>query len=127
MRYKPLILIIGLLVLTLVSACKRNDDTINCTVYWQLYQQPKHTTPEAIEQAFQETFFSFWRKVNDNTVRVENTTRSDVRSLTLRLAQLADNKITERLDPSLGYQVEVKVFIDFNGSYVEEVWSNIYE
>ena len=127
MRYKPLILIIGVLALTLVSACKRNDDTINCTVYWQLYQQSKHTTPEAIEEAFQETFFSFWRKVNDNTVRVENTTRSDVRSLTLRLAQLADNKITERLDPSLGYQVEVKVFIDFNGSYVEEVWSNIYE
>lgn len=127
MKQRLLFLLVGLLALTLTTSCQKKDDTITCTVYWQLYQQPKHTTPEAIERAFQHSFFGFWHKVNDNTVRVEHTTPGDVRSLTRRLAQLADNTITEKLDPELGYQVEVKVFIDFNGSYVEEVWSKVYE
>jgi hypothetical protein len=39
---------------------------------------------------------------------------------------MADQKVTEELDPTLEYDVRVKVFIDFNGSYIEEIWDKTY-
>jgi hypothetical protein len=57
---------------------------------------------------------------------VTDISRSDVRSLALRLSQIADDKITENLDPNLGYDVTVKVIICFDNSYEEEIWSKTY-
>lgn len=106
------------------SGCKKTD-TINCDIYWQLYHLPKHLTDTEIEKAYQETFFEFYERKNDNTVTARNTTRSDVRSITLKLATMADAKIEGNLDPALNKQIEVRVFINF-GSYIEEVWSKSY-
>ena len=112
-------------LMLLFVTCKK-DDTITCTIYWQLYTpvSAKYVTPDEIEQAFQETYFGYYERVNDNSVRARNTTRSDVRSLTVKLATMADAKIHGTADPAA--PVEVRVFIDFAGSYIEEVWSKTY-
>ena len=119
-------LLILLAVGCLVGCSKKDDDKIDCKIYWQLYHLPKYLGENDIEKAFQDTFFEFYEKVNDNTVIARNTTIADVRSLTLKLASMADNKITDIIDPSLDYHVEMRIFIDFNGSYVDEVWSKSY-
>lgn len=120
------LLLFFVVVLTLgLNSCKRND-TINCTIYWQLYTQTKYTTFSEIEKAFQDTFFGFYERVNDNTVRATNTTKKDVRSLTLKLADMADKRINDTTDPTEDNPVEVRVFIDFSGSYIEEIWSKTY-
>lgn len=118
----PLPLFLLLLLLT-PSSCQK-PDTINCTIYWQLYTPAKYITADEIEQAFQQTFFDFYERVNDNTVRARNTTRADVRSLTLKLATMADAKIYDTADPAA--PVEVRVFINYGGSDIEEVWSKNY-
>jgi hypothetical protein len=118
----PLPLFLLLLLLT-PSSCQK-PDTINCTIYWQLYTPAKYITADEIEQAFQQTFFDFYERVNDNTVRARNTTRADVRSLTLKLATMADAKIHDTADPAA--PVEVRVFINYGGSNIEEVWSKNY-
>jgi len=122
------------------SSC-RNDDRIDCTITWQLYYSDslsKAITPEIIQNTFYETFTSFYQPLNDNTVRASSTTKSDVRSLTLKLASMADAKLIDiasgHRDADLygcGYDnkaasVEVRVFIDYGGSYSEEVWSKSY-
>lgn len=109
-----------------LSSCSKKEETLNCRITWQLYHQPKYITESEIEKTFQETFFGFYEKVNDNTVLARNTTKEDVRSLTLKLASMADSRITETLDPENGEKIEVKVFIDFAGVYVEEIWSKTY-
>ena len=116
------VLLAASLMLLFVS-CKK-DDTITCTIYWQLYTPAKYVSADEIEQAFQETYFGYYERVNDNSVRARNTTRSDVRSLTVKLATMADAKIHGTADPAA--PVEVRVFIDFAGSYIEEVWSKTY-
>lgn len=122
---KATLLIILASVLCL-NSCSKKEETLNCTITWQLYLQPKYVTADEIEQAFQETFFGFYEKVNDNTVLARNTTKQDVRSLTLKLASMADSRITETLDPENDEKVEVKVFINYADSYVEEIWSKSY-
>ncbi|MBO4600133.1 MAG: hypothetical protein J5641_05280 [Bacteroidales bacterium] len=117
-------------LLLLVAGClcgcsSKDDDTIDCKIYWQLYHTPKYLEENEIEQAFQETFCGYYEQVNDNTVIARNTTVRDVRSLTLKLASMADKKLTGTTDPQLDYRVEVRVYIDF-GSYVEERWSKTY-
>lgn len=119
----PLTLLPLLLLLLTPISCQK-PDTINCTIYWQLYTPAKYITPDEIAQAFQQTFFAYYPRVNDNTVRARNTTRSDVRSLTLKLATMADAKIHDTADPAA--PVEVRVFINYGGSSVEEVWSKNY-
>ena len=57
-------------------------------------------------------------------MRARNTTHSDVRSLTVKLATMADAKIHGTADPAA--PVEVRVFINYGGSYIEEVWSKNY-
>lgn len=99
---------------------------MDCTISWQLYHRPKYLEDSQIEKAFQDTFFAFYDRVNDNTAIARNTTRDDVRSLTLQLANMADDKISGTLDPSRNEQVEVVVIINFAGSYTEEVWSKSY-
>lgn len=116
-----------LLAVLCLAGCSKKNDTMDCKIYWQMYLHPKYIEPTEIEKAFQETFFGFYDRVNDNTVIARNTTRSDVRSLTRKLCSMADAKIDEELDPSLDSQVEMRVYIDFNGSYVEEVWSKYYK
>ncbi len=121
-------LMLGLLAAGLVAGCQKKDDTVDCTIYWQLYQREKYATTESIERAFHDTFTAFWKdSPTENSVRVTDISRSDVRSLTLKLAQMADEKITETLDPALGYTVLVKVFIEYDAEYVEEVWEKRYE
>ena len=122
-RTTLLIILAGILLL---NGCGKKEETMNCTITWQLYHQPKHITESDIERAFQETFFGFYEKVNDNTVLARNTTKKDVRSLTLKLASMADSRITETLDPENSEKVEVKVFINYADSYVEEIWSKSY-
>lgn len=109
----------------LFVSCKKTD-TLTCTIYWQLYTQSpaKYVSADEIEHAFQETYFGYYERVNDNSVRARNTTRSDVRSLTVKLATMADAKIHGTADPAA--PVEVRVFIDFASSYIEEVWSKTY-
>ena len=110
-----------------IAGCSSKDDgTMDCKIYWQLYHSPKYVEDTDIETAFRETFFDFYERVNDNTVIARKTTRDDVRSLTLKLASMADAKITEGSDPALGYSIEVRVYIDYAGKYVEEVWSKTY-
>lgn len=125
MKHKILTLAVCLFAASILGGCSKKPETMNCKIYWQLYHHPKHVTESDIETAFQETFFGFYEKVNDNTVMARNTTRSDVRSLTLKLATMADAKIKEPVDPDLHKSIEVRVFIDF-GTYVEEVWSKDY-
>lgn len=122
---KKLIFILTAAMICL-SSCSKKEETLNCRITWQLYHQPKYITESEIEKTFQETFFGFYEKVNDNTVLARNTTKEDVRSLTLKLASMADSRITETLDPENGEKIEVKVFIDFAGVYVEEIWSKTY-
>jgi|GEM_PF-1550441 len=126
MKYIKYLLVVGMVALTLVG-CKKNEDTVDCVVSWNLYMVTKHTTPEVIENTFRSTFTNFWNNApTDNSVRVTDISRSDVRSLALRLSQIADDKITENLDPNLGYDVTVKVIICFDNSYEEEIWSKTY-
>ena len=106
------------------SGCQKRD-TIDCTIYWQTYTQQKHPSLSTIESAFRSTFFDYYQRVNDNTVRALNTTKSDVRSLTIKLASMADALIDQQPDTAQE-PVEVRVFIDFAGSYTEEVWSKNY-
>lgn len=120
---RTLWILIAAAVLTL-TGCKK-DDTINCTVYWQLYAPHKYLTVTDIEQAFQQTFFGYYDRVNDNTVRAMHTTPRDVRSITLKLASMADALLDGTTDPAEG-PIEVRVFIDFAGSYIDEVWSKTY-
>lgn len=122
---KRLLLIIVVATSFMLTGCKR-DDTINCTIYWQLYTRTKYTTFQEIEKAFQDTFFGYYERVNDNTVRANNTTKKDVRSLTLKLADMADKRINDTTDPSEENPVEVRLFIDYAGSYIEEIWSKNY-
>lgn len=116
-------ILIAVLAISL-SSCKK-DDTINCTIYWQLYTQEKHPAPSDIEKAFQQTFFGYYERVNDNTVRANKTTQRDVRSLTVKLSNMADALINDA-DQTSSQPTEVKVLIDFAGSYIEEVWSKNY-
>ena len=122
---RTLWILIALSLVTLVG-CKK-DDTIDCTVYWQLYAPvaEKHLTVTDIERAFQQTFFGYYERVNDNTVRALHTTPRDVRSITLKLASMADALLDGTTDPAQG-PIEVRVFIDFGGSYIDEVWSKTY-
>ncbi|MBR5354490.1 MAG: hypothetical protein IK126_12345 [Bacteroidales bacterium] len=120
---RTLWILIAAAVLSL-AGCKK-DDTINCTVYWQLYAPHKYLTVTDIEQAFQQTFFGYYDRVNDNTVRAMHTTPRDVRSITLKLASMADALLDGTTDPAEG-PIEVRVFIDFAGSYIDEVWSKTY-
>lgn len=120
---RTLWILIAAAVLTL-TGCKK-DDTINCTVYWQLYAPHKYLSVTDIEQAFQQTFFGYYDRVNDNTVRAMHTTPRDVRSITLKLASMADALLDGTTDPAEG-PIEVRVFIDFAGSYIDEVWSKTY-
>lgn len=121
---KALLMILALVCL---SGCsKKEADVMNCKIFWQLYHTPKYLDETEIEKAFQETFYGFYERVNDNSVIARNTTTQDVRSLTLKLATMADQKLEGSIDPQLDYQVEVRVFIDFNGRYIEEIWSKIY-
>lgn len=115
-----------LLLLCCLTGCTKSDGTMDCTISWQLYHRPKYLEDSQIEKAFQDTFFAFYDRVNDNTAIARNTTRDDVRSLTLQLANMADDKISGTLDPSRNEQVEVVVIINFAGSYTEEVWSKSY-
>lgn len=94
-------------------------------IFWQIYHMPKYLEENEIEQTFQTTFYNFYEPVNDNTVLARNTTPDDVRSLTLKLASMADEKLTDTTDPQLEYYTEVRVYIDFK-TYIEEVWSKIY-
>ena len=99
---------------------------MDCKIYWQLYHTPKYLEESVIEQAYRETFYGFYERVNDNTVIARNTTTHDVRSLTLKLATMADERLEGTIDPQLDYGVEMRVYIDFAGKYVEEVWNKSY-
>ncbi len=125
MKHRLLTLAICVLIATIFGSCSKKPETINCKIYWQLYNRPKYVGETEIENAFKETFFGFYEKVNDNTVMARNTTRSDVRSLTLKLASMADDKINQPIDPEANKTIEVKVFIDY-GTYIEEAWSKEY-
>ena len=58
-------------------------------------------------------------------MRALHTTPRDVRSITLKLASMADALLDGTSDPAQG-PIEVRVFIDFGGSYIDEVWSKTY-
>ena len=64
--------------------------------------------------------------VGDNTVLAPNTTVHDVQSITRKLANMADEKLKGTTDPQLNYRLEMRVYIDYAGKYVEEVWSKTY-
>lgn len=121
-RLLPILLLFAILA---TSSCQKTD-TINCTIYWQLYTQAKYITYDNIQQAFQETFFGYYPRLNDNTVRADNTTRNDVRSLARKLASMADSKLNGTTDPADNNPIEVRLFINYNNSYTEEVWSKTY-
>lgn len=120
------LLLLMLATICFCSCSKDKDDTLNCKIYWQLYHIPKYVEENDIEKTFQDVFYGFYERVNDNTVIARNTTRQDVKSLTLKLASMADEKINGSAPPALDYYIEVRVFIDYNGSSVEEVWSKCY-
>ncbi len=115
-----------LIACCLVGCSGKDDDIIDCKIYWQLYYTPKYLEESEIEQAYRETFYGFYELVNDNTVIARNTTTDDVQSLTLKLASMADSKLKGTTDPQLDHGVEMRVYIDFNGKYVEEVWNKSY-
>ena len=104
----------------------KDDDTMDCKISWQLYNSPKYLEDTDIERAYRETFCGFYPRLNDNTVIARQTTTQDVRSLTRKLASMADAKLTGTTDPELDYRLEMRVYIDFAGKYVEEVWSKTY-
>ena len=118
--------ILTLLTIGCLWGCSKGDDTMDCKIYWQLYHTPKYLEETEIEQAYRETFYGFYERVNDNTVIARNTTTRDVRSLTLKLASMADQKLEGTTDPRLEYGVEIRVYIDFKGKFVEEIWSKTY-
>lgn len=122
---KRLLPILFLFAILSTSSCQKTD-TINCTIYWQLYTQAKYITYDNIQQAFQETFFGYYPRLNDNTVRADNTTRNDVRSLARKLASMADSKLNGTTNPADNNPIEVRLFINYNNSYTEEVWSKTY-
>lgn len=122
---KRLLPILFLFAILATSSCQKTD-TINCTIYWQLYTQTKYITYDNIQQAFQETFFGYYPRLNDNTVRADNTTRNDVRSLARKLASMADSKLNGTTNPADNNPIEVRLFINYNNSYTEEVWSKTY-
>ena len=99
---------------------------MDCKIFWQLRHSPKHLEETEIEQAYRTTFYNYYERVNDNTVIARNTTMQDVRSLTMKLASMADAKLEGTTDPGLEYRMEMCVYIDFAGKYVEEVWSKTY-
>ena len=115
-----------LAVCCLMGCSRQDDDTMDCKITWQLYHTPKYLEETEIEQVFRSTFYGFYEPLNDNTVIARSTTTYDVRSITRKLASMADKKLEGTTDPSLDYRVEVRVFIDFAGKYVEEVWSKTY-
>lgn len=115
-----------LLAALCLTGCSKKSDTMDCKIYWQLYLHPKQLEPSDIEKAFQETFFGFYERVNDNTVLARNTTRADVRSLTRKLCSMADEKIADAPDTGSNCQAEMRVYIDFGGTYTEEIWSKKY-
>jgi hypothetical protein len=119
--------IIALLVAGCLCGCSnKEEELMDCKVFWQLHHTPKHLEETEIEQAYRSTFCNYYERVNDNTVIARNTNTHDVRSLTLKLASMADKKLEGTTDPQLDYRVEVCVYIDFAGKYVEEVWSKLY-
>lgn len=125
MKHKILSLALCLISCAIMCGCAKHDELQTFEIYWQVYHQPKYIAPSDIESVFQETFFGFYKKVNDNTVRAQESSRSEVRSKTLQLCNMANAKIDQPLDPSLNEKIEVRVFINF-GTYVEELWSNEY-
>ena len=122
MKHLLPLLLLTLLLLT-TSSCKK-DDTINCTITWQTYTHTKQITADQIQKAFQQTFFGYYPPLNDNTVRASNTTRSEVRSLTMKLISMADALIEGEPNPE-GQQIEIRVFINY-GTTIEEIWSKDY-
>lgn len=121
------VLTVAVAALMLVSGCQKSSDKVDCIVSWHLYKAQKHASIEEVEQVFHDTFTGFWQDgPSYNTVRVTDIDCSEVRSLTLKLAQMADEKVVEELVPDLGCDVTVRVFIDFDNSYEEEVWGKTY-
>ena len=39
---------------------------------------------------------------------------------------MADGEVEQGLDPATSYDVTVKVFVNFDNSYEEEIWSKTY-
>ena len=122
MKHLLPLLLLTLLLLT-TSSCQKTD-TINCTITWQTYTHAKHITADQIQKAFQQTFFGYYPPLNDNTVRASNTTRREVRSLTMKLISMADALIEGEPNPE-GQQIEIRVFINY-GTTIEEIWSKDY-
>ena len=117
----------AVLVCASLGGCSsKDDDKLDCKIYWQLYNSPKYLEATEIEEAFRETCFGFYTRVNDNTVLAPNTTVHDVQSITRKLASMADEKLNGTTDPQLDYRLEMRVYIDYAGKYVEEVWSKTY-
>ena len=120
------ILITLLIACCFVGCSNKDDNLMDCKVFWQIYHTPKYLEESEIEHAYSTTFFGFFQRINNNTVIARQTTQQDVRSLTLKLASMADEKLEGTLDPALDYQVEVRVYINYGGKYVEEVWNKSY-
>lgn len=116
----------AVLLCVCLGGCNKDNDKMDCKIYWQLYNSPKYLEATEIEEAFRETFFGFYTRVNDNTVLAPNTTVHDVQSITRKLANMADEKLKGTTDPQLNYRLEMRVYIDYAGKYVEEVWSKTY-
>lgn len=123
---KKILLVICLIGTLAFCACNKDDGKMDCTIYWQLYHTPKYLTDDTLEQIYKETFYGFWTPLNDNSVIAREVTQKDVRSLTLKLCTMANNKITESRDPQEIDNVEMRVYIDFAGKYIEEVWNKTY-
>lgn len=120
-------LVIGVVALVLVLGCRESEERVDCIVSWHMYRGVKYTSLDEIEQIFHNTFTSFWQdSPSYNTVRVTDIGRSDVCSIALRLAQMADGEVEQGLDPATSYDVTVKVFVNFDNSYEEEIWSKTY-
>lgn len=125
MKIKHVILFSLLSTLLFLTGCKKSNK-IDCTIYWQLYMQSKNISIEQIEKAYSETFFGYYERLNDNSVIARNTTQNEVRSLTLKLASMADKKIMDIQDPQQELGVEVRVYINYANSFIEEIWSKNY-
>lgn len=125
MKHRLLVTIVCLFVFCIFGSCSKSDDSVNCKIFWQIYNRPKYAQQGDIEKAFQDTFFGYYEKVNDNTVKARGTSAADVRSVTRQLCSMADAKIVGPVDPDLNQEIEVRVFIEFD-SHVEETWSKNY-